>query len=271
MLTGLRRKGAAAVKLEHAFTVPAPVDQAWATLLDIEGIAPCFPGATLTGVDGEEFTGTVKVKLGPVSLTYTGKGRFVERDDEEHRVVLDATGRDTKGNGTAGAGVVAHLEADGADSTRVVVETELKVTGRPAQFGRGVIQDVGSRIIDQFAGCLAARMVEPAAAADGGSAEADDGSAEAATASPAAGQDAPPSAAAAPGPVPSPSPSPARPRPVRPLRPMADVPEAAPAELDLGAAVLPALARRFGPPLAVAVLSALLTWWLLRRGPRRPA
>ncbi|MBI4941563.1 MAG: SRPBCC family protein, partial [Actinobacteria bacterium] len=144
------------MKLEHTFTVPAPVDQAWATLLDIEGVAPCFPGATLTGTDGEEFAGLVKVKLGPVSLSYSGKGRFLERDDEAHTVVLDATGRDKNGNGTAGATVHARMEAAGESSTLVVVETDLKVTGRPAQFGRGVIQDVGGRIIGQFADSLAA-------------------------------------------------------------------------------------------------------------------
>ncbi len=124
------------MKLEHSFTVPAPVEQVWSTLLDIEGVAPCLPGATLTGTDGEEFAGTVKVKLGAVSLTYAGKGRFLERDDEAHRVVIDANGRDKNGNGTAGATVHARMEPDGGAATKVVVETDLKVTGRPAQFGR---------------------------------------------------------------------------------------------------------------------------------------
>ena len=130
------------MELQHTFTVPAPVDQAWATLLDVEGIAPCFPGATLTGVDGDSFAGTVKVKLGPVSLQYSGKGRFLERDEAARHVVLEANGSDKRGNGTAGATVHARLEPAGEGRTTVVVETDLKVTGRPAQFGRGVLQDV---------------------------------------------------------------------------------------------------------------------------------
>ena len=104
----------------------------------------------------------MKVKLGPVSLQYAGKGRFVERDEAAGRVVLEASGSDRRGNGTASATVHARLEPDGDEATRVVVDTELKVTGRPAQFGRGVLQDVGSRIIEQFAGCLATRMATPA-------------------------------------------------------------------------------------------------------------
>jgi carbon monoxide dehydrogenase subunit G len=146
------------VELQHSFTVPAGVEKAWATLLDLEGVAPCFPGATLTGTDGHDFTGQVKVKLGPVSLQYAGRGRFVERDDAGHRAVIEAHGSDKRGNGTAGVTVVAHLEAEGEEATRVVVSTQLKVTGRPAQFGRVVMQDVGSRIVDQFAVALARLM-----------------------------------------------------------------------------------------------------------------
>ena len=149
------------VELQHTFTVPAPVDEAWSTLLDVEGIAPCFPGATLTGVDGDSFSGTVKVKLGPVSLQYAGKGHFVERDEAARRVVLEANGSDKRGNGTAAATVQARLEPIGDAETRVVVDTDLKVTGRPAQFGRGMLQDVSGRIIEQFASCLATRMSAP--------------------------------------------------------------------------------------------------------------
>ena len=152
------------MELQHTFTVPAPIDRAWSTLLDVERIAPCFPGAALTGVDGEEFSGTVKVKLGPVSLQYAGKGRFVDRDEASRRVLLEANGTDKRGNGTAAATVSATLRPDGEDATRVVVDTDLTVTGRPAQFGRGVLQDVGTKIIDQFATCLASRMAEGAAA-----------------------------------------------------------------------------------------------------------
>src|SRR5436305_6608175 len=110
------------MQLEHSFTVPVPVDTAWATLLDLPRIAPCMPGATLTGVEGDAFTGTVKVKLGPIALTYQGKGRFVERDEAAHRVVIEASGKDTRSAGTAAAKVTAALTPDG-DKTRVDVTT----------------------------------------------------------------------------------------------------------------------------------------------------
>jgi carbon monoxide dehydrogenase subunit G len=258
------------VKLEHSFTVPAPVDQAWAALLDIEGVAPCMPGAVLTGVDGDEFSGTVKVKLGPVSLSYSGKGRFLERDDVAHTVVIDATGRDKNGNGTAGASVHARMEPDGADSTKVVVVTDLKITGRPAQFGRGVMQDVGGKIIGQFADCLAATMATPADHATPGAdapapttdvvpgddVDASDG---ATTGAPSAA----PTIAAATAPVGGTRPAAPRPQPVRSLPTSSGTAPAA--ELDLGSAVLPVLLRRFGPPALVAVVAALVAWLLVRR------
>lgn len=157
------------MRLEHTFTVPVPVDTAWSVLLDLPRIAPCMPGATLTGFDGESFTGTVRVKLGPITLTYSGKGRFVERDEAARRVVIEAGGRDTKSAGTASATVTAVLKEDGA-ATRAEVVTDLTVTGRPAQFGRGMIADVSAKLIGQFAQCLAdelgsaARVAEAAAA-----------------------------------------------------------------------------------------------------------
>ncbi|MET7392103.1 SRPBCC family protein [Dactylosporangium sp. NPDC005572] len=167
--------------LEHSFTVPVPVDQAWAVLLDIERIAPCMPGATLTGHDDTEgtFTGTVKVKLGPVSLTFKGSGRFVERDEAAHRVQLTASGADARGGGTAAARVTASLHED-ADGTRVEVRTDLDITGKAAQFGRGLIGDVSGKLIGQFADCLAGKLAagsgsapeEPAAAAGAAAAEA---------------------------------------------------------------------------------------------------
>jgi MYXO-CTERM domain-containing protein len=153
------------MRLEHTFTVPVPVDAAWEVLLDLERIAPCLPGATVTGVDGDDFTGTVKVKLGPVTLTYQGKGRFVERDEAAHRAVVEATGRDTRSAGTASATITSTLTADG-DATRVDVVTDLSVTGRPAQFGRSMIADVSAKLIGQFADCLAETLTAgPAATA----------------------------------------------------------------------------------------------------------
>jgi carbon monoxide dehydrogenase subunit G len=153
------------VQLENTFTVPVPVERAWAVLLDIERVAPCMPGATLTSVDGDGFTGTVKVKLGPVSMTFKGSGRFQERDVDARRVVIAASGADSRGGGTAKATVTAALVAEG-DDTRVDVTTDLDITGKAAQFGRGLIGDVSGRLIGQFATCLAAKLAEPAVLAE---------------------------------------------------------------------------------------------------------
>jgi carbon monoxide dehydrogenase subunit G len=158
--------GQTTVLLEHSFTVPVPVSQAWEVLLDIERIAPCMPGAALTSFAGDDFAGTVKVKLGPVSLMFKGKGRFVERDEAAHRVVLTASGADSRGGGTASARVTASLHDAGDDGTRVEVATDLDVTGKAAQFGRGLIGDVSAKLIGQFADCLAGKLAAaPAAAA----------------------------------------------------------------------------------------------------------
>ncbi|MCC8247873.1 SRPBCC family protein [Saccharothrix luteola] len=145
------------MKLEHRFAVPAPVPDVWAALLDPEKVAPCMPGATLTGVDGRKFTGTVKVKLGPVTLVYKGAGEFTSVDERVHAAVLKASGKDTRGNGTASASVSVAL-VSASDGTEVSVVTDLNVTGRPAQFGRGLISEVSGRIIGEFAECLATRL-----------------------------------------------------------------------------------------------------------------
>jgi len=147
------------MKLEQNFTVPVPVEQAWEVLLDLHRVAPCMPGATLTSVEGDEFTGNVKVKLGPIMLTYNGKGRFVERDEAARRVVIEASGRDTRSAGTAAATVTAQLVGEG-DQTRVDVLTDLSITGKPAQFGRSMISDVSTKLLGQFADCLAGRLAE---------------------------------------------------------------------------------------------------------------
>jgi len=145
------------VQLEHTFTVPAGVEQAWQVLLDIERIAPCLPGAAIDSVDGDDFTGTVKVRLGPIGLTYKGKATFIEKDAVAHRTVIDARGKDARGNGTATATITATLVPDGA-GTAVTVLTDLNITGKPAQFGRGVMVDVGNKLIGQFADCLAGKL-----------------------------------------------------------------------------------------------------------------
>ena len=141
------------MKLENRFTVPVPVDEAWKVLLDVERIAPCMPGATLTSVDGDRFEGTVKVKVGPINLTYGGKASFVSKDDTNHVVVIDGSGKETRGTGTAKALITCRLIASG-DSTDVEVDTDLNVTGKPAQFGRGVLADVSGKLVDRFAACL---------------------------------------------------------------------------------------------------------------------
>jgi uncharacterized protein len=151
------------VELEHEFTVPVPVARAWEVLLDVERIAPCMPGAVVDSVDGDSFTGQVKVKVGPITVAYAGKASFLEKDADTHRAVVEAKGRETRGSGTAAATVTASMAEQG-ESTRVTVVTDLAITGKPAQFGRGVLNDVGSKLIGQFADCVASTITEGAAA-----------------------------------------------------------------------------------------------------------
>jgi carbon monoxide dehydrogenase subunit G len=162
------------MELEHSFTIPVPPEQAWEVLLDVEQVAPCMPGATIDGVDGDVISGRIKVKVGPIALTYAGQARFTEKDEQARVVVLEASGKETRGTGTASATVRSTLE-DLGGQTRVTVHTTMNITGRPAQFGRGVMVEVGSKIIEKFATNLAAQLATggPAAelATDGTSAE----------------------------------------------------------------------------------------------------
>src|SRR5215470_3278904 len=146
------------MELEHSFTIPVPPEQAWQVLLDVEQVAPCMPGATVDSVDGDQIKGRIKVKVGPVSLTYAGTARFTERDEQAKSVTLEASGKETRGSGTAAATVRSTLQGEGDGQTRVVVHTTMSVTGRPAQFGRGVMTEVGGRIIERFATNLAAQL-----------------------------------------------------------------------------------------------------------------
>ncbi|MGH3336364.1 MAG: SRPBCC family protein, partial [Nocardioides sp.] len=143
--------------LTHKFTVPTAVDQTWAHFNDIASVAECFPGATVTSVEGDTFKGSCKVKLGPIALVYNGSGTFVEKDEAAHRFVVEAKGKDKRGNGTAGANVTVSMD-DASGSTDVEVVTDLSVTGKPAQFGRGVMQDVSDKLLGQFVACLETRL-----------------------------------------------------------------------------------------------------------------
>jgi carbon monoxide dehydrogenase subunit G len=145
------------VQLQNSFSVPVAVDEAWRVMLDVERIAPCLPGAKIDSIEGDQFNGHVKVKLGPIALTYVGSARFVEQDAAAKRVVLEGRGRDQRGNGTAAAMITAQLHDQG-QTTRVDVSTDLDVTGKPAQFGRGVMGDVSAKLIAQFADRLAAQL-----------------------------------------------------------------------------------------------------------------
>jgi carbon monoxide dehydrogenase subunit G len=137
------------MRIEDQFRVNVPVEEAWRLLLDIERIAPCMPGAALQEVEGDEYRGVVKVKVGPITAQYRGAARFAEVDEDAHRAVISASGRDTRGQGNASATVTAMLEpVDGG--TQVRIDTDLSITGKVAQFGRGVIGDVSSKLLAQF-------------------------------------------------------------------------------------------------------------------------
>ena len=142
------------MELTNEFTVNVPVQRAWAVLTHIELIAPCMPGAQLEEIEGDEFRGGVKIKVGPITAQYKGKATFLEKDDVNHKAVLKAEGRDTKGQGNASAIITATMVEVGADSTKVTVTTDLTITGKVAQFGRGVLADVSSKILKQFVDCL---------------------------------------------------------------------------------------------------------------------
>jgi carbon monoxide dehydrogenase subunit G len=151
------------MELQNEFTVPAPVSEVWKTLLDVERIAPCLPGATVDRHEGDEVAGRVNVKVGPITASYAGTARFVTKDESEHRFVLQASGRETRGSGSAAATVEARM-SEQESGTHVTVGTSLQISGKQAQFGRGVMAEVAGKLTDQFAACLAQRVREPAAA-----------------------------------------------------------------------------------------------------------
>lgn len=245
------------MQLSHQFTVPASVDVAWDAFNDLERIAPCFPGAALTSYDGDTFEGICKVKLGPVSLQYAGSGRFLERDESAHRAVIEARGKDKRGNGTANATITAQLTPEGDSSTGVVVSTDLSITGRPAQFGRGVMQDVSDRLLAQFATCLETKLVgdtDDSGAVDGGARARIDG--------PAVAPEGPQPSLVT-GFVEQPVAQSAS-TPTTPAPPAHKATGMAP-ELNLAATVLPAVLKRYAPYLAGGVAGL----WLVRATARR--
>lgn len=165
------------MELKNEFRVGVPIEQAWGTLTDVEYIAPCMPGAQLTEIDGEEFKGQVKVKVGPITAQYKGVAKFKEKDESQYRLVLDASGRDTRGAGNAAAEVTAEMTADG-DGTNIVITTDLKVTGKVAQFGRGVMADVSEKLIGQFVESLEQKLLESSEREQGSESKSEDDDSE---------------------------------------------------------------------------------------------
>ena len=242
------------MELSHRFTVPIGVEETWAHFNDIASVAECFPGAQVTEADEESFSGSVKVKLGPIALLYNGSGTFVEKDDEAHRFVVDAKGKDKRGNGTAGAKVTVSM-AEAGGSTDVSVETDLAITGKPAQFGRGVMQDVSDKLLGQFVSCLEQRLAGPVDPTDAAGSSPD-------AASLMGGDPAgPPVDAAADSGAPATPPPAAPPAPLAPPMPPPREPEA----LDLGSAVLPVLAKSYWKQALAALVVLALLRRLLRR------
>jgi carbon monoxide dehydrogenase subunit G len=249
------------MELTHSFTVPGPIEETWDRFGDIASLAECFPGAQVTSVTDDSFEGTVKVKLGPIALVYTGSGSFVSKDEAAHSFVVEAKGRDKRGNGTAGATVTVAMSAGSgaADSTDVEVRTDLSITGKPAQFGRGVMQDVSDKLLGQFVACLEQRsggggqptVAETPSVADSPLAAAGGEQSTVAETPPVA--DSPP-----------PAPSGAQ-RTVPPRQTGAGSPPVADDALDLGATVLPVLVKGYWKQAVAGVAVLALLVWIIRR------
>jgi carbon monoxide dehydrogenase subunit G len=232
------------VELTNRFRVAVPVEEAWALLTDVERIAPCLPGAQLTEIEGEEYRGVVKVKVGPITAQYKGVAHFVERDEEAHRAVLRAEGRETRGQGNAAATVTAQLTPDG-DGTEVAVVTDLTVTGKVAQFGRGVLADVSAKLLGQFATSLEAEIAGSSAAS-----------------TPGATGNADNNGTAGPAPAPEPADAGTVTAPPRPVVRQISSPE--PEPVDLLDAAGGSVVRRVAP-----LAGALVALWLIVRLLRR--
>lgn len=205
--------------LVHEFTIPAPIEQAWDVITDVPRVARCMPGTSLDGQDGESYRGTVSVKVGALTVQFRGAATITDRDDSAHRLTLRCDARDIRGASTVGATVTMSLTAYGPESTRARVETALNLSGRFAQFGRGMLQDVTNVLLDRFVRQLKTELEAPAPAG-------------------------------------------APTGPTMPTMPTSD-----PVPVDLGAVMLPALARSAGPVVVAALIVAVMLVWFRRRGP----
>jgi carbon monoxide dehydrogenase subunit G len=233
------------MQLSHHFHVPSGTDETWTHFQDVAGLAGCFPGAQVTSVDGDDFTGSCKVKLGPIALTYNGTGTFTERDESARRLVVEAKGKDKRGNGTATATAALTMSAAGSGGTDVEVLTDLAVTGKPAQFGRGLIQDVSDKLLDQFVACLK-QQLSPDEPVEQASAPPEPSQADS-SADPAPSRSSPSdSPTQAPRPSPAPPPQPRE-------------------TLDLGATVLPVLIRSYWKPVVAGAIALATIGWLIKR------
>jgi uncharacterized protein (TIGR03382 family) len=214
------------MKIANQFTVSAPIEQAWDVLSDLEQVIPLMPGAQLTGHEGDDYLGKVKVKVGPVTSEFSGKVHFVELDRDQHRAIIDGKGKEARGTGNAAATVTAQLHEDG-QRTRVTVDTDLKIVGKLAQFGSGMLQQVSEKLLGQFVESLEAKLAS--------------GGAES------------PATAVAPG---APNGEVAGPRHAAPA--------AEPEPIDLLELAGAGQLQKYGP-VAAAVLAVLVLIWLLRR------
>ena len=236
------------MKLENEFTVDAPLDEAWEVMLDLERVTPCLPGASLTEQEGDEYRGKMTVRLGPVKQEYNGTVKFEETDESDHRAVLKADGKDQRGQGTASATITSTMTEENG-GTKVHVETDMQLTGRAAQFGRGVQQDVAAKLLTRFADCLEKEILgenvqeeKPGVAAASTNGSAEPGKAEetaSANGSGAESEEEPP---------------------VRKIEQESEV-----EPLDLGAASYEAVLKRAAPVALGALLLVVVLWFVRRR------
>jgi carbon monoxide dehydrogenase subunit G len=259
------------MEMDHSFTVPVPPERAWDVLLDVEKIAPCMPGATVEEFDGEVVTGRIKVKVGPVSLTYRGTAKFTERDPEAHVVVIEASGKETRGAGTASATVRASLEPESSgQATKVTIHTTMNVTGRPAQFGRGVMVEVGGKLVEKFADNLAQLISPGGATVADGTAAAGEGAATAGEGAATAGEGGTDGASADPAATAETGPGSTQPSTVIPAASTASAPPAQQHDdsINLVRLVGPSILKRAIPVVIGAAAMALLGWRIRHRFPR---